>query len=95
MKAKIFRTLGVIGFIVAMGSLSACFEESYYPSHLGYAYGSPGYGYPGYAPAPRYYAYNPHPYASNPHRYWQDRQWGKHEGHAEHERHEHQDHDRL
>jgi hypothetical protein len=89
MTAKIFRILGVIGFILSMGSLSACFEESYYPRYPGYAYGSPAYAYPEcyprYVPAPRYYAYNPRPYA----RY---RQRWEHEEHEEHEWHEHHHH---
>jgi hypothetical protein len=88
MKGKIFRILGVIGFILAMGSLSACFDESYYPGYSrypGYSYGGPAYAYPEYAPTPRYYAYNPHPY-------WRQRQRWEHEEHEEHEWHEHHHH---
>ncbi|MBV8774589.1 MAG: hypothetical protein JO166_19970 [Deltaproteobacteria bacterium] len=91
MKARIFRIIGVIGLLIGMGSLSACFEAPYYP---GYAYGGPGYGYPEaypryypqYVPAPRSYAYNPRPY---PHANWQNHERWEH---AEHEAHEHNHH---
>jgi hypothetical protein len=83
MKARIFRIVGAIGLVLAMGSLSACFESSYYPGYPGYSYGAPGWyrspayayhPYPRYAPpAPHYYAYN-HGY----HHGWE------HEGHVEH-----------
>ena len=73
MKTKIFQITGAVGFILALGSLSACFDESYYPaSPGGYSYGSP-YAYPQYTPQyypeyvppPRYYAYNPGSYWRN------------------------------
>jgi hypothetical protein len=85
MKARIFRILGVVGFILALGSLSACFDESYYPASPGYSYGygAPVYAYPEYTP--RYYAYNPHPY-------WRYRQRWEREEHEEHEWHEHHHH---
>jgi hypothetical protein len=91
MKSKILRVLGVAAFVLAIGSLSACVDESYYPAYPGYAYGSPAYAYhpryyPEYVPPPRAYAYNPRPY------------WRNHEGreHEEHEMHEHHhDHDRF
>jgi hypothetical protein len=41
MKSEILRVLGVIAFIFVMGSLSACFDESYYPAYPAYSYGSP------------------------------------------------------
>ncbi|MBV8454673.1 MAG: hypothetical protein JOZ29_20730 [Deltaproteobacteria bacterium] len=85
MKAKIFRILGIIGFILAIGSLSACFEESYHPAYPGYAYGSPAYAYPHYAPR---YVPTPRYYASDPHPYWRHQHGGEHE-HGEHEWHEH------
>jgi hypothetical protein len=84
MKNKILRIFGVIGFILALGSLSACFDDSYpnrgYPA---YSYGSPTYAYPGYypqyAPGPNYYAYN-HP------------RWRYHHDREEQEEHEHEHH---
>ncbi|HJU09684.1 MAG TPA: hypothetical protein VJ728_02345 [Candidatus Binataceae bacterium] len=89
MKAKIFRILGVIGFVLGIGSLSACFvgppaypRYAYHPAPV-YTYPEP---YPRYVPAPRYYVYNQHPY---PH---YDHSWG-HEEHHEHHDHHH-DHDR-
>jgi hypothetical protein len=95
MKVKIFRILGVLGFILAMGSLSACFEESYHPTYPRYSYDSPAVPYPRYypeyVPAPRSYTYNPQPY-------WRYRQRWEHEEHEEHESHEHHhhhDHDRF
>jgi hypothetical protein len=86
MKAKIFHISGVIGFIVALGLLSGCFDESYYPAYPGHAYGPSAYAYPEYypqyvpryVPAPHYYAYNPQPY-------WRYRQRWEHEEHEEHE----------
>jgi len=98
MKAKIFRILGVIGLILAAGSLSACVDEQYYPAHPGYSYNSPAYAYPEYYPVPRYAP--PRAYAYNPHPYWQYRNRWEHEEHEEYERHEghhhrhHHDHDR-
>jgi len=104
MKAKIFRILGIIGFILAMGSLSACFEESYHPAYPGYWHGPTAYAYPEYYPryAPRYVS-PPSYYASNPHPYWQHGHgWGheeheEREGHAHHQNHDwhghHHDHD--
>jgi hypothetical protein len=99
MKAKILRILSVTGLIIAMGSLSACFEESYHP---GYGYRGPAYAYPEpypqyypeYVPAPRAYAYNPHRYSS-PHPYSQYRQRWEREEHHERARREHRDHDRF
>jgi hypothetical protein len=96
MKAKIFRIVGVLGLILGMGSLSACFEGPYYP---GYAYGRPAYtypeAYPRYypqpVPVPRYYAYNPRPYAVNPHPNWQNHEQWQHQEHEEHEHHHHHD----
>jgi hypothetical protein len=100
MAAKILRTLGIVGLVVGMGSLSACFD-AYYRAHPAYSYGGPPpywYGspagafsrsYPVYTPAPRYYAYNPGPN-------WRYRR--EHEEHEEwrHEelRHESQEHHR-
>jgi hypothetical protein len=86
MMAKIFRILGVVGFITAMGSLSACFVGPDYPAYPRYSYGSPAYAYHGYyprdVPAPRYYAYNRDPY---PHRQrWEHKEHEKHEGHEHH-----------
>ena len=94
MKVKVSRILGVMALILAMGSLSACFDEHYYPGYPRYSYGSPGYAYPGYYPqyAPGYVP-GPRYYASNPHPYWRGRQIWKHEEHEEHERNEHH-HDR-
>jgi hypothetical protein len=93
MKAKIFRILGLIGFIIAIGSLSACVGESYYPVYPRYSYGSPAYAYPGYYPqhAPRYVA--PRYYASNPHSYWHHQYGWGHKEHEKHGWHEHH-HDR-
>jgi hypothetical protein len=102
MKAKILRVLGVTGFIIAMGSLSACFEESYHPGY-GYgrsAYAEPGY-YPQYVPTPRYYAYNvpryrpydPHPYFATPHRSHEG--WQREERQERREREHHNNHDRY
>lgn len=93
MKAKIFHIVGVIGLIIGMGSLSACFEGPYYP---GYAYGRPAYGYPeAYpryypqpVPVPRTYAYNPRPY---PHANWQNHERWEHQEHEKHERNHHHD----
>jgi hypothetical protein len=87
MKAKIFRTLGMIGFLLAMGSLSACFVGPPDPAGPAYPYGPHAYAYPeyyphyapGYVPAPRSYVYNEHP--RGPHRYRQRLE------HEEHERH--------
>ena len=93
MKAKIFRIVGIIGFILAIGSLSACFDGPYYPAYPRYSYGSPAYAYPEYYPqyAPRYVPAPPY-YASNPHPYWQHG-W-EHKEHEEHEWHErHQGHE--
>jgi hypothetical protein len=85
MKAKIFHIFGVIGFILAMGSLSACFDESHYPAYPRYSYGSPAYAYPEYYPhyAPGYVAPPPY-YASNPHPYWQHGHGWEHREHEEH-----------
>jgi hypothetical protein len=96
MKAKISRILAAIGFILAIGSLSACFDGPYYPSDPPHYYsGDPPhwYGaphaypeyypryYPEYVPAPRYYAYNARPYVQH---HVQDRhRWG-HERRAHH-----------
>lgn len=84
MKAKIFRVLGVFGFLLALGSLSACFvgpsdpPGPYYGAHASaYPEYYPHYA-PGYVPAPCYYAYNPHPH-------WQHRQRSEHrERHEQH-----------
>jgi hypothetical protein len=92
MKAKIFRILGVIGLILTMGSLSACFD-AHYPGYRvdppAYSYGSPAYAYPvyhpQYVPAPRYYVYNPRPHT----------QYRPEREHEEHEWHEHHHHPRL
>jgi hypothetical protein len=94
MKVKIFRILGVLGFILAMGSLSACFEESYYPAYPRYSYGSPAVPYPRYypeyVPVPHSYAYPvPRPYAYNARPYWRNHQRWEHKEHEEHEWHEH------
>jgi hypothetical protein len=88
MKTKVFRILGVIGFILAMGSLSACFD----PSYPGYSdppmsyrapYAVPEY-YPRYyarpVPVPRYYAYNPRANWQN-HRRWEHRKHEEDEHH--------------
>lgn len=95
MKTKIVRTIGLLGLIVATGSLSACFDESFYPAYHGYAYSSPRYGYPqyqphyfsAYVPAPHYYVPDPPHYGQYAH-HW------KHEEHEEHEGHDHHHHDR-
>jgi hypothetical protein len=56
MKAKIFRFLGLLGFIVVMGALSGCFAGPYYPSpYHGYVDGPSAYAYPQYFPYPEYY----------------------------------------
>jgi hypothetical protein len=91
MKSKLLRVLGVAAFVLAIGSLSACVDESYYPAYRGYADGSPAYGYhpryyPEYVPPPRAYAYNPRPY-------WRNHEGREHEGHEMHEHHH--DHDRF
>jgi hypothetical protein len=86
MKVKIFRILGVLGFILAMGSLSACFEEPYYPAYPRYS--------PEYVPVPRSYTYPvPRPYAYNARPDWRNHQRWEHKEHEEHEWHEHQNHD--
>ncbi len=98
MKAIIFRVIGVMGFILALGSLSACFEETSYPRY-GYnrpAYASPQY-YPEYVPvpynrpAPRYYVYNPRPYVARPHPYRGHGEQWEHEEHKEHAHGHHHD----
>ncbi len=81
MKAKIFRILGVIGVILAMGTLSACFDKSYYLRSPAYSYGVPAYAYPEYVPVPRAYAYNSHPYW----RYCQRWENEEHENHHPHD----------
>jgi hypothetical protein len=91
MKAKIFRMLRVMGFLLAAGSLSACFVGPYDPPDPAYSYGPHAYAYPeyyphrapGYVPAPRYYAYNQHPH-------WQHRRQKEHK-----ERDEHRQRDRF
>lgn len=89
MKARFFRILGAVSLIMAMGSLSACFESSYYPGDPAYTYGAPRwYGSPAYAyhPYPRYAPPAPHYYALNPeyHRGWQR---GEHMRRGWHEHH--------
>jgi hypothetical protein len=80
MKAKIFRILGGIGFLLAIGSLSACFVGPPDPGYPRYSYGGPAYAYPEYHPgyAPRYVP-APRSYASNPHAYRQNHQRLRHE----------------
>jgi hypothetical protein len=85
MRAKLFRILGVIGFIIGIASLSGCFDEPYRPIYPAYGSAYPGY----YPPPPRYvppsyYAYNPHF-----HHGWE------HKEHEEHEWHEHHHHHDL
>lgn len=92
MKARIFRIVGAISLIFAMGSLSACFESSYYPGdpgYSGYSYGAPGwYGSPAYAyhPYPRYAPPPPHYYALNPgyHHEWEHHEHMEHGWHGHH-----------
>ncbi|GEM_PF-2319134 len=107
MNSKIFRLIKLFGLLVALSSLSACFEEAYYPAYGRHAYAAP---YPEYVPVPQYYAYNVpvphyHPYnvpvpspvynrriyAANPHPAWQFRQKFERREHAEHKWREHHD----
>jgi hypothetical protein len=97
MKAKIFRFLGLLGFIVVTGALSGCFAGAYYPSpYHGYVDGPSAYAYPQYYPYPEYYPryvpvpeYVPAPrnYAYRPAPYGQYRNRWEHNEHQQHAQH--------
>jgi hypothetical protein len=80
------RIAGIIGFVLVLGTLSACFDRPYYPAYPAYSYGEPGYAYPyteyGYASPAGSYAYDADPHRWK-HRHWDHDEYEKHEGHQD------------